>query len=75
MVGLPALPGLICLTFALLLHPNVPAMAVIPVIAATLSAIALVAWLRRDGLTDPASWFPATVLTSSQLVISPPASS
>ncbi|MFS8097453.1 YbaB/EbfC family nucleoid-associated protein [Lentzea alba] len=72
MVGLPALLGLICLTFALLPGQDVAAVrwSVIPVVAASLSAVALVAWLRRDGLTDPASWFPATVLmTSSQLVL------
>lgn len=72
MMALPALLGLICLTFALLPLPDVSTMtwAVIPVVAATLSAIALVAWLRRDGLTDPASWLPATVLmTSSQVVL------
>lgn len=72
MVGLPALLGLICLTFALLARSDGATMtwSVIPVVAASLSAVALVAWLRRDGLTDPASWFPATVLmTSSQLVL------
>jgi hypothetical protein len=72
MMALPALLGLICLTFALLPLPDVSTMrwAVIPVVAATLPAIALVVWLRRDGLTDPASWLPATVLmTSSQVVL------
>ncbi|MDX8034891.1 YbaB/EbfC family nucleoid-associated protein [Lentzea sp. BCCO 10_0856] len=72
MMGLPALLGLICLTFALLPLPDVSTVtwAVIPVVVATLSAFALVTWLRRDGLTDPASWLPATVLmTSSQVVL------
>ncbi|GAA3645693.1 hypothetical protein GCM10022267_35480 [Lentzea roselyniae] len=73
MAGLPALIGLVCLTFALLPRLDVSAMpwwSAIPVLAAFLSVIALVAWLRRDGLTDPASWFPATVLmTGSQLVL------
>ncbi|MCX2948839.1 hypothetical protein [Lentzea sp. NEAU-D7] len=71
MVGLPALLVLICLTFALFPHPAVSATtwSVIPVVVAALLSVALVAWLRRDGLTDPASWFPATVLmTGSQLV-------
>lgn len=73
MAGLPALIGLVCLTFALLPRLDVSAMpwwSAIPVLAAFLSFIALVVWLRRDGLTDPASWFPATVLmTGSQLVL------
>lgn len=73
MAGLPALIGLVCLTFALLPRLDVSAMpwwSAIPVLAAFLSVIALVVWLRRDGLTDPASWFPATVLmTGSQLVL------
>lgn len=72
MAGLPALIGLVCLAFALLPRLDVSAMpwwSVIPVLAAFLSLIALVVWLRRDGLTDPASWLPATVLmTGSQLV-------
>ncbi|WP_170176067.1 YbaB/EbfC family nucleoid-associated protein [Lentzea flaviverrucosa] len=72
MMGLPALLGLICLAFALLPLPDASTMtwAVIPVVVATLSAFALVTWLRRDGLTDPASWLPATkLMTSSQVVL------
>lgn len=71
MMGLPAVLGLICLAFALLPVPDASTMtwAVIPVVVAILSAFALVTWLRRDGLTDPASWLPATVLmTGSQVV-------
>ncbi|MFC3897073.1 hypothetical protein ACFOWZ_36820 [Lentzea rhizosphaerae] len=73
MAALPALTGLVCLPSALLPRLDVPAMSwwsAIPALAASLSVIALVVWLRRDGLTDPASWFPATVLmTGSQLVL------
>jgi len=68
MVALPALIVLVCLGF-MLLSQVPPTWALIPVVLAGMCAVALVAWLRRDGLTDPASWFPATVLmTGSQLV-------
>ncbi|MFJ8962648.1 hypothetical protein ACIRG5_24980 [Lentzea sp. NPDC102401] len=73
MVGVPLLLGLLCLAFALLPHlqaTDVPWWSVIPVLTAAASGVALVVWLRRDGLTDPASWFPATVLmTGTQLVL------
>lgn len=72
MVGVPTLLGLLCLMFVPLSQPHVSAVAwwsAIPVVAAGMAAVALVVWLRRDGLVDPASWFPATVLmTSTQLV-------
>jgi hypothetical protein len=60
MVGLPTLLVLVCLAYVL--QTSATWWSVIPALVATMSAVALVAWLRRDGLTDPASWFPATVL-------------
>ncbi|WP_143116462.1 YbaB/EbfC family nucleoid-associated protein [Lentzea xinjiangensis] len=73
MVGMPLLLGLVCLGFALLPHlqaAEVPWWSVIPVLTAAAAGAALVVWLRRDGLADPASWFPATVLmTGTQLVL------
>lgn len=73
MVVLPMVLGFICLALALLTHvdlPTAPWWSAIPAVAAVLCGVALVVWLRRDGLTDPASWFPATVLmTGSQLVL------
>ncbi|MEV6236699.1 hypothetical protein [Lentzea sp. NPDC051838] len=67
MVGLPVVLVLVCLMYVL--QTSASWWSVIPVLVAGLSAFALVSWLRRDGLTDPASWFPATVLmTGSQLV-------
>lgn len=73
MVGVPMLLGLVCLGFALLPHlqvAEVPWWSVIPVLTATAAGLALVMWLRRDGLADPASWFPATVLmTGTQLAL------
>lgn len=67
MVGLPALLVLVCLVYVL--QASASWWSVIPVLVAGMSAAALVVWLRRDGLVDPASWFPATVLmTGSQLV-------
>lgn len=73
MVGLPVLLGLVCLSLALLPHVDLPAApwwSAIPAVTAVLCGIALVVWLRRDGLTDPASWFPATVLiTGTQLML------
>lgn len=65
MVGLPLVLGLLCLAFALLPHLQISEVlwwSVIPVLVAAAADVSLVAWLRRDGLTDPASWFPATVL-------------
>ncbi|MEU3648852.1 hypothetical protein AB0E59_36145 [Lentzea sp. NPDC034063] len=71
MVGLPLVLGLVCLAFAALPHfqiSEVPWWSAIPVLVAAAAGISLVAWLRHDGLTDPASWFPATVLmTGTQL--------
>ena len=72
MVGLPLVLGLVCVALALLPHlqvSEVPWWSVIPVLTAVAAGIALVMWLRRDGLTDPVSWVPATVLmTGTQLV-------
>jgi hypothetical protein len=73
MVGVPLMLGLLCLGFALLPHlqaTEVPWWSVIPVITASAAGLALVVWLRHDGLADPASWFPATVLmTGTQLFL------
>jgi hypothetical protein len=66
MVGLPALLVLVCVVYVL--QTSATWWSMIPVLMAGMSAVALIAWLRRDGLVDPASWFPATVLmTGSQL--------
>lgn len=73
MVILPVVLGFICLALALLPHvdlPSAPWWSAIPAVAAVLCGVALVVWLRRGGITDPSSWFPATVLmTGTQLVL------
>lgn len=73
-VALPSALTLVCVSFAGLTafgpDDEVVGWSVIPVLAAGACAVSLVVWLRRDGLTDPHSWVPATVLmTTSELVL------
>lgn len=73
-VALPSALTLICVSFAGLTAfgagDDAVGWSMIPVLAAGACAVSLVVWLRRDGLTDPESWVPATVLmTTSELVL------
>jgi hypothetical protein len=73
-VALPLALTLVCVSFAGLtaFGPGEDRIgwSVIPVLAAGACAVSLVVWLRQDGLTDPESWVPATVLmTVSELVL------
>ncbi|KJK46903.1 hypothetical protein UK23_22105, partial [Lentzea aerocolonigenes] len=64
---LPAATGLICVALAGI----APVWwAAIPAVTAVACAGVLLTWLRRNGLNDPYSWLPATVLmTGTQLVL------
>lgn len=64
---LPAAISLVCLVLA---GMTTAWWSAIPAVAAASCAWALLTWLRRNGLSDPYSWLPATVLmTGAQLVL------
>jgi hypothetical protein len=66
-VALPAAISLVCVVLAAM---TAVWWAAIPAAAAASCAWALLNWLRRNGLSDPYSWLPATVLmTGAQLVL------
>jgi hypothetical protein len=57
---------LVCLAMAALVSvEEVPWWSMIPVVGTTACGITLTHWLRRHGLTEPQSWFPAVVLMTS----------
>ncbi|MET9627161.1 hypothetical protein ABZX92_06830 [Lentzea sp. NPDC006480] len=64
---LPLTTGLVCVVLAGITGIWWSA---IPAVAAVACARALLTWLRRNGLSDPHSWLPATALmTGTQLVL------
>ncbi|MFD5827631.1 hypothetical protein [Lentzea sp. NPDC060358] len=70
---LPVAIGLVCVVLAGMTSAGqqiMPWWSAIPVLAAAACAWALLSWLRRNGLSDPHSWLPATTLmTGAQLVL------
>ncbi|MFI6095961.1 YbaB/EbfC family nucleoid-associated protein [Lentzea sp. NPDC051213] len=70
---LPIAIGLVCIVLAGITSAGqriMPWWSAIPAVAAAACAWALLTWLRRNGLTDPYSWLPATTLmTGAQLVL------
>lgn len=70
---LPVVIGLVCVVLAGLTAAGqrvMPWWSAIPAVAAAACAWALLTWLRRNGLSDPYSWLPATTLmTGTQLVL------
>lgn len=70
---LPVAIGIVCIVLAGMTSAGrqvMPWWSAIPAVAAAACAWALLTWLRRNGLSDPHSWLPATTLmTSAQLVL------
>jgi hypothetical protein len=70
---LPVAIGLVCVVLAGMTSAGqriMPWWSAIPAVAAAACAWALLTWLRRNGLSDPHSWLPATTLmTGAQLVL------
>ncbi|GGU23542.1 YbaB/EbfC family nucleoid-associated protein [Lentzea flava] len=70
---LPVTIGVVCVVLAVLTSAGqriMPWWSAIPAVAAAACAWALLTWLRRNGLSDPHSWLPATTLmTGAQLVL------
>ncbi|WP_329790618.1 YbaB/EbfC family nucleoid-associated protein [Lentzea sp. DG1S-22] len=70
---LPVAIGIVCIVLAGMTSAGqqiMPWWSAIPAVAAAACACALLSWLRRNGLSDPHSWLPATTLmTSAQLVL------
>jgi hypothetical protein len=70
---LPVTIGLVCIVLAGMTSAGqriMPWWSAIPAVAAAACAWALLSWLRRNGLSDPHSWLPATTLmTGAQLVL------
>lgn len=70
---LPVAIGIVCVVLAGLTSAGqrvMPWWSAIPAVAAAACAWALLSWLRRNGLSDPYSWLPATTLmTGAQLVL------
>ncbi|MCP2245438.1 YbaB/EbfC family nucleoid-associated protein [Lentzea aerocolonigenes] len=70
---LPVAIGLVCVVLAGMTSAGqriMPWWSAIPAVAAAACAWALLSWLRRNGLSDPHSWLPATTLmTGTQLVL------
>ncbi|WP_261340695.1 YbaB/EbfC family nucleoid-associated protein [Lentzea guizhouensis] len=70
---LPVAIGLVCVVLAWINSAGqriMPWWSAIPALAAAACAWALVSWLRRNGLSDPHSWLPATTLmTGAQVVL------
>lgn len=70
---LPVVIGILCIVLAGMTSAGqrvMPWWSAIPAVAAAACAWALLSWLRRNGLSDPHSWLPATTLmTSAQLVL------
>lgn len=70
---LPVAIGLVCIVLAGMTSAGqriMPWWSAIPAVAAAACACALLSWLRRNGLSDPHSWLPATTLmTGAQLVL------
>jgi DNA-binding protein YbaB len=70
---LPVAIGLVCVVLAGMTSAGqriMPWWSAIPAAAAAACAWALLTWLRRNGLSDPHSWLPATTLmTGAQLVL------
>lgn len=71
--ALPVVVGIVCVVLAGMTATGqrvMPWWSAIPALAATACACVLMTWLRRNGLTDPSSWLPATTLmTGAQLVL------
>ncbi|SER17947.1 hypothetical protein SAMN05216188_108221 [Lentzea xinjiangensis] len=70
---LPVAIGVVCVVLAGMTSAGqrtMPWWSAIPAAAAAACACALLSWLRRNGLSDPHSWLPATTLmTGAQLVL------
>lgn len=70
---LPVVVGLVCVALAGMTAAGqqvMPWWSAIPAVAAAACAWTLMTWLRRNGLTDPGSWLPATTLmTGAQVVL------
>ncbi|MCX2949197.1 YbaB/EbfC family nucleoid-associated protein [Lentzea sp. NEAU-D7] len=70
---LPVAIGIVCVVLAGMTSAGqriMPWWSAIPAVAAAACAWALLTWLRRNGLSDPHSWLPATTLmTGAQLVL------
>jgi hypothetical protein len=70
---LPVAIGIVCVVLAGMTSAGrriMPWWSAIPAVAAAACAWALLSWLRRNGLSDPHSWLPATTLmTGAQLVL------
>ncbi|MET9226279.1 YbaB/EbfC family nucleoid-associated protein [Lentzea sp. NPDC003310] len=70
---LPVAIGIVCVVLAGMSSAGqqiMPWWSAIPAVAAAACAWALLTWLRRNGLSDPHSWLPATTLmTGAQLVL------
>ncbi|MEU7476276.1 YbaB/EbfC family nucleoid-associated protein [Lentzea sp. NPDC042327] len=70
---LPAAIGVVCVVLAGMTSAGqriMPWWSAIPAVAAAACAWALLSWLRRNGLSDPHSWLPATTLmTGAQVVL------
>ncbi|MGW6446291.1 YbaB/EbfC family nucleoid-associated protein [Lentzea sp. NPDC055074] len=70
---LPVAIGIVCVVLAGMTSAGqqiMPWWSAIPAVAAAACAWALLSWLRRNGLSDPHSWLPATTLmTTAQLVL------
>lgn len=69
---LPVAIGLVCVALAGMTSAGqriMPWWSAIPAVAAAACAWALLTWLRRNGLSDPHSWLPATTLMTGAQVL------
>lgn len=70
--ALPVAVGIVCVVLAAITaigERTMPWWTTIPALAAAASACALMRWLRHNGLSDPQSWLPATVLMTGTQVL------
>lgn len=70
--ALPVAVGIICVVLAGITSIGervMPWWTAIPALAAAACACALMTWLRRNGLSDPQSWLPATTLMTGTQVL------
>lgn len=70
--ALPTAVGVVCIVLAAITAIGervMPWWTAIPALAAAACACALMTWLRRNGLSDPHSWLPATTLMTGTQVL------